>query len=267
VIATATAPVPLFFGPADGLFGVYHPPDATPRRAGAVVLCYPSGHEYLRVQRTFRNAAVALSRLGFPVLRFDYSGSGDSAGDGTDVNLARWTADVDLAIAEVQRRSGSARVGLAGLRLGASMAWLTASARHDVDALVAWDPIVDGAAWVTDLRSLEDRWLSDPARARTGTRSADMLRGFPFGRRLEESLRGLRLDAAAPHTRQTFVIDSVDRSERHSWRGRVQHLYGPRSYAVVPAFLDWDVAESVHTAVYPAQFSQALTTVFGSVMR
>jgi hypothetical protein len=265
--APPTAPVPLFFGPADSLFGVYHPPDATPRRAGAVVLCYPGGHEYLRVQRTFRNAAVALTRLGFAVLRFDYGGTGDSAGDGADADLARWSADVNAAIVEVQRRSGAARVGLAGLRLGASLAWLVASTRHDVEAVVAWDPILDGEAWVGEQRALEDRWLADASRARSAKRTAGTLLGFPFGAKLEQSLRALRLDTSAPHARQTFVIDSSDKPERHSWRGRVQHLYGPRSYAVVPAFLDWDAEEAVHTAIYPAQFSQALTTVFGAVLR
>jgi alpha/beta superfamily hydrolase len=264
---SAAAPVPLFFGPGESLFGMYHPPDAVPRRAGAVVLCYPGGHEYLRVQRTYRNAAVALARLGFAVLRFDYSGSGDSAGDGADVDLASWSADLESAIVEVQRRSGASRVGLAGVRLGGSIAWLVASARHDVEAVVAWDSVVDGDAYISDLRALEDRWLADPSRARTARHTSGTLLGFPLGARLEQSLRALRLDAAAPQTRQTFVIDSIDRPDRHSWRGRVQHRYGPRSYAVVPAFLDWDTAEAVHTAVYPAQFSQALTTVFGAVMR
>ena len=263
----AAAPAPIYFGPGEGLFGVFHPADATPRRAGAIVLCYPSGHEYLRVQRTFRNAAVALTRLGFAVLRFDYSGTGDSAGDGSEATLSRWRADLDAAIAEVQRRSGAARVGLAGLRLGASIAWLTAAARRDVDAVVAWDPIVDGHAWVEAQRALEDRWLADPSRVRSAARTAETLLGFPFPTALEQSLREMRLETAAPQTRQTFVIDSADTPARHSWRGRVQHLYGPRSYAVVPAFLDWDTAESVHTAVYPAQFAQALTTVFGAVMR
>ena len=261
------APVPLFFGPGEGLFGVYHPADATPRRAGAIVLCHPNGHEYLRVQRTFRNAAVALTRLGFAVLRFDYSGTGDSAGDGSDATLSRWCEDLGAAIAEVQRRSGAARVGLAGLRLGASIAWLTAATRRDVDAVIAWDPVVDGNPWVDGQRALEDRWLADPSRARAAARTPGILLGFPFPAALEQSLRELRLETAAPQTRQTFVVDSADTPDRHSWRGRVQHLYGPRSYAVVPAFLDWDAADAVHTAVYPAQFSQALTTVFGAVMR
>jgi dienelactone hydrolase len=219
------------------------------------------------VQRSFRNAAVALTRLGFAVLRFDYSGSGDSAGDGTDASLPRWSSDLDAAIAEVLRRSGATRVGLAGVRLGASIAWLVASARHDVEAVVAWDPIVDGKGWVDEQRALEDRWLADSSRARSGKRTAGTLLGFPFPALLEDSLRALRLDSAAPETHQAFVIDSADKPERHSWRARIQHRYGAHSYAVVPAFPDWDTADSVHTAMYPAQFSQALCTIFGAVMR
>lgn len=261
------APVPLFFGPADRLFGVYHPPDAAPRRAGGIVLCYPGGHEYLRVQRTYRNAAVALARLGFPVLRFDYSGCGDSAGDGAEADLATWSADLDTAIAEVQRRAGASRVALAGVRLGASIAWLAASARQDVEALVAWDPIVDGDAYVNDQLALEDRWLADPSRARTARRTEGTLLGFPFNARLEQSLRLLRLDPAGPRTRQAFLVDSVDTPERHALRARIHGLYGPKSFAVVPAFPDWDSAEAVHTAVYPPQFSQALSSVFGALVR
>jgi len=266
--STSTAvPVPLFFGAADALFGVYHPPDAVPRRAGAIVLGYPGGHEYLRVQRTYRNAAVALARLGFAVLRFDYSGCGDSAGDGADADLARWSADLDAAIAEVQRRAGATRVGLAGVRLGASIAWLAAASRQDVDAIVAWDPVIDGEVYVNDLLALEERWLADPSRAQTARRTSGTLLGFPFGARLEQAVRALRLDPAAPRTRQVFVVDSADRPERHAWRDRIHGLYGPKSYAIVPAFPDWESAEAVHTAVYPPQFSQALGAVFGALVR
>jgi alpha/beta superfamily hydrolase len=265
--AVPAAPAPLFFGPEDGLFGVYHPPDAVPRRAAAIVLCYPAGHEYLRVQRSFRNAAAALARLGFPVMRFDYSGTGDSAGEGSDRDLAAWTRDLAAAIAEVKRRSGARRVALAGLRLGGSIAWLEASARDDVDALVAWDPVVDGQSYVEDLLALEQRWLADSSRVRTARRTPGTLLGFPFGDALDGGLRALELGAHLPRTRLTFVVDSIDRPDRQAWRARIRELYGVRSCAIVPAFTDWDAADAIHTAVYPAQFSQALASVFGSLVR
>ena len=266
MIAAATTPVPLFFGPADSLYGVYHPPDASPRRAGAIVLCHPGGHEYLRVQRIYRNAAVALARLGFAVLRFDYSGCGDSAGDGTESDLAAWSADLDAAIGEVQRRAGASRVALAGVRLGASLAWRAACDRQDVDALVAWDPVMDGSAYVDELLALEARWLADPSRAKSARRTPGTLLGFAFPPRLEQSLRALRIEPAGPRT-AVFVVDSIDDPSRHPLRDRVQQVYGPKSYAVVPAFTDWDAAAAVHTAVYPPQFAQALGAVFAALVR
>lgn len=265
--AAPAVPAPLYFGPAGELFGVYHAPDATPRRAGAIVLCYPAGHEYLRVQRSFRNAAAALARLGFPVFRFDYSGTGDSGGDGTTGDLDSWRRDLDAAIAEVKRLSGATRVGVAGLRLGASIAWIEASSRDDIDALVAWDPVIDGASHVEELSALEARWLAHPSRTRTARPTPGTLLGFPFRESLAASLRGLDLAGHLPRTRGTFAVDSVDRTERQPWRARVVELYGPLSCAIVPAFTDWDVADAIHTAVYPAQFSQVLGRVFGTLVR
>jgi pimeloyl-ACP methyl ester carboxylesterase len=75
-------------------------------------------------------------------MRFDYGGTGDSAGDGGRVSLREWTADLATAIEEVRRRSGMSRVALVGQRLGASLAWSAATQRGDVDLLVLWDPIV-----------------------------------------------------------------------------------------------------------------------------
>ncbi len=269
-MSTAAAPVvpaPLYFGPAGELFGVYHAPDAAPRRAGAIVLCYPGGHEYLRVQRSFRNAAASLARLGFPVFRFDYSNTGDSAGDGASADLACWRRDLGAAIAEAKRLSGSTRVALAGLRLGASLAWMEASSRDDVDAVVAWDPIIDGAAYVEELFALEGRWLADPSRVRSARRTPGTLLGFPFSESLGAALRDLDLAPHFPKTRGAFAVDSIERPERQAWRAKLVELYGPLACAIVPAFTDWDAAAAIHTAVYPAQFSQVLARVFGTLVR
>ena len=69
-----------FFGnPGSPLYGSYESPSASVRRDCGIVLCYPLMAEYLRSHRAFRQLAVRLAEAGFPVLRFDYFGSGDSA--------------------------------------------------------------------------------------------------------------------------------------------------------------------------------------------
>ena len=69
-----------WFGPEEGpLFGWLHWPDDGTARAG-VVVCPPSGYEAVCAHRTLRVVAERLAERGFAVLRFDYDGTGDSAG-------------------------------------------------------------------------------------------------------------------------------------------------------------------------------------------
>ena len=54
-----------------------------------MVLCYPGGQEYIRSRRAFRQLAIRLSSAGFPVLRFDYHGCGDSSGDDDEGKISQ----------------------------------------------------------------------------------------------------------------------------------------------------------------------------------
>jgi len=72
---------PFYFGSPDKLlFGCYHEPTLGRRRKCAVVVCQPVGHEYINSHRALRQLAARLCDAGFPVLRFDYYGCGDSSG-------------------------------------------------------------------------------------------------------------------------------------------------------------------------------------------
>lgn len=145
---------PFYFGDrAHRLFGVYSPPRGVRgSKARAVLLCNPWGQEYLRAHRSMRQLGQLLGDAGFHVLRFDYFGTGDSAGDLSEATLSSWTANITTAIEELLDLSGASRVGLIVLRLGAPLAAAVARDRPEmVDALVMWDPIVSGSAYVTQL--------------------------------------------------------------------------------------------------------------------
>ena len=80
---------PLYFGERTRrLFGVYTPAHAAGRPARGVVLCHPWGQEYLHAHRSLRKLGDLLAAAGFDVLRFDYFGTGDSAGDLPEASLA-----------------------------------------------------------------------------------------------------------------------------------------------------------------------------------
>lgn len=146
-------PQPFFFGRASRRkFGCYDRPVAGPFRQTAIVLAYPFGHEYVRAHRPYRRLARALTEVGFPVLRFDYSGCGDSAGGDELASLEVWTQDVTEAIDAIHARCSAASLCLIGGRLGAAIALRVAAEREDVRSLVLWDPVVSGPDYV---RSLE----------------------------------------------------------------------------------------------------------------
>ena len=60
------------------LFGMLHKPAGSPRLG--FVTCHPFAEEKLWSHRVFVSAARALAQAGHAVLRFDFSGAGDSGG-------------------------------------------------------------------------------------------------------------------------------------------------------------------------------------------
>jgi alpha-beta hydrolase superfamily lysophospholipase len=202
---------PLFFGSQPRvLFGVYHPPAARVALGQGVVLCYPFGQEYMRAHRAFRQLAMMLSRKGFHVFRFDYYGTGDSAGAGEEVTVDQWVEDVGTAVDELKDTAGLDRVSLVGLRLGAALATLAASCRTDIESLVLWSPVVDGGAYLTELR--EARGSEAPA----GAGDTVNVLGFPLTPALEAGLGALALaDVRGVRARRSAVIHS-DPGEPHA---------------------------------------------------
>jgi len=199
---------PIYFGSGERrLFGVYTPARGGTATARAIVLCHPFGQEYLRAHRSLRQLAAMLANSGIHVLRFDYHGTGDSAGEMTGASLAGWKKDIETAIEELRDTCGAARVGLLGLRLGATLAAQVVVARpKDVDALVLWDPIVSGRAYLEELRH-----SADPVRARPAESGGGFeVLGFPLTAAMAGEMAAADLAAAVPGLQaKTLVIASA----------------------------------------------------------
>ncbi len=85
-----------------------------------VVIVPPIGYEYWSSHRTLRTLAERLAGRGCCALRFDFDGTGDSAGDQWDPARVRaWLNGVDHA-ADALRRWGVTTLVLVGLRVGGS---------------------------------------------------------------------------------------------------------------------------------------------------
>jgi pimeloyl-ACP methyl ester carboxylesterase len=143
-----------WFGPKERrAFGWFHAP-VVPSRAMGIVMCPPLGHEMLCTHRAYRHLAERLAEGGFPVLRFDYHGTGDSSGsDLEDDRVGAWLATIDDAIA-IMREAGVASVALFGMRAGGTFAAAAAARRGDVDALALVAPCASGSAFLRELRAM-----------------------------------------------------------------------------------------------------------------
>lgn len=173
----------LFFGSSQRqLFGAYHaPPTSRPAR-GAVLLCAPWGQEYQNSHRINRRLAVQFSEQGYHALRFDYYGTGDSAGDREAGTLATWLEDSNAALTELRDMCGFERVSTFGIRLGAVIAWRLAAMRADIPKVMMWDPVISGSDYLRELEQAQseiDRWsLTSPPRP-TPAQGKNLL-GFPM---------------------------------------------------------------------------------------
>jgi dienelactone hydrolase len=129
-----------------------HEPTGTRAERG-VVFCPAIGCEQVHSYRSVRRACDALAEAGVAALRFDYLGTGDSAGDETEWRFAIWLANVRDAIGWLERHLGSERIDLIGLRIGATLALKIAEERP-VEKLVLWAPVVKGKRFVREMRML-----------------------------------------------------------------------------------------------------------------
>jgi pimeloyl-ACP methyl ester carboxylesterase len=197
---------PFYFGEsAEPLLGLHHPPSGGRARSVGVAILNPFGDEYLRAHRSLRQLADRLAGAGFHVLRFDYFGCGDSAGEDHDGRLGRWVDDAAVAVEELEALASSSRVALVGLRLGASLAIRLAGRRPGADHLVLWDPVGDGRLYLKELDAAHEVCMRENARRATGAADAQPPErlGFPLPDPLRAEIEALDLfgqaTAPAPH--------------------------------------------------------------------
>lgn len=202
--------LPVVFGaPERAIVGFFHPPADGAARRAPVVLVSPLGHEAMCVHRTYRALAQHLATRGFPALRFDLPGTGDSAQDAAaPTSVTGWVDGVRAAIDEVRVRAGDGPVTLFGLRFGAALAALAAAGDGRVGDLVLWAPALPGKTYVRDLRAarlLERSKIPVPKRADGG----EEIMGYLFSRELLAEMSAVEVPAAT-RVRRALVVPRND---------------------------------------------------------
>ena len=200
-----------FFGqPESQLFGVYHKPRGKKRQATrAALICPPIGQEYIRTHWSLRLMANQLARNGVHVLRFDYSGIGDSAGSIEEItSVSRWQDDIEAAIDHLKSQSGATSVMLIGQRFGSWLATEVARFRDDVNSVVCWEPVVEGQQYLDRLREMHrlmiDLWVCKMATPDND--QVEEILGSQYQRSLLNEIEAAILDfdsVEQPH----FIVD------------------------------------------------------------
>jgi exosortase A-associated hydrolase 2 len=143
---------PLFLARPDGArFALFHAPAG--RCRAAVLYLHPFAEEMNRARRMAALQSRALAANGVVVLQLDLHGCGDSSGDFADATWDGWLGDVAHALDWLRARCG-VPVTLWGLRLGALLG--LAHARRDpaIASLLLWQPVLGGAAHLTQFLRL-----------------------------------------------------------------------------------------------------------------
>jgi exosortase A-associated hydrolase 2 len=196
------APAEAFFlGSGRGeRYCLYHAPHGAAR--GAFVYVHPFAEEMNKSRRMAALQARALAARGYGVLQIDLKGCGDSGGALDEARWDHWKDDVGAASAWLAQRLGLP-VGLWGLRLGAVLALdYAATARAPVAQLLLWQPVLHGAAFMTQFLRLRVAagMLGDDAQATLGTRELRAIlqagetlevAGYPLAPRLVAAIDAL----------------------------------------------------------------------------
>ena len=138
---------PVVFANSDGLklFGIVHHPSPGKLRPTPIILLSPGIKSRVAPHRLYVKLARRLAGMGFRVLRFDFSGLGDSEGlvheataaefYGT-VQLGRYVRDTQAAMDWMEKEYQASRFILAGLCGGAITGLLAGANDERVDSLI-----------------------------------------------------------------------------------------------------------------------------------
>lgn len=139
------------------IVGVMHLPNGRGRLPVALLLHGFTGTR-TESHRMFVKLSRRLAEHNIASLRFDFRGSGDSAGDFENLTIRSQIADALEAIRFLARhkRVNSRRLALIGMSMGGAIAaHVVARERTRVKTLVLWAPVAEGAGILDGLSTPE----------------------------------------------------------------------------------------------------------------
>ena len=129
--------------------GVLSEPLTDPRDTGWL-LCHSFGMEQMTLLLTDVGIARRMSAAGFPVLRFQCQGYGDSSDIYAHPDPSTHLRDTQQALEQMRELTGLTNIGTLGARFGGTIAALIAD-RNDLPYTILISPEVSGKAFAKEL--------------------------------------------------------------------------------------------------------------------
>ena len=219
------------------IVGMLHLPDGRGRVPGVLLLHGFTGHK-AEIHRMFVKLSRKLAAHGIASLRFDFRGSGDSAGEFEEMTIRSQVADATEALKFLtrQKRVNAKCLAIVGLSMGGAIAsHVVGREKGRIKSLVLLAPVAEGAGILDELATPE----AVASLAQTGiTDHGGNLVGVEFIRQFAE-MKPLRevAKAACPvllmHGEKDDVVPSYhsDLYERvlHSHKRMVKKVIVPQA--------------------------------------
>ncbi len=135
----------VFKAQGEQVVGMLHVPAKAKGRCPGIVFFHGFTGTKVEAHRMFVKMARTLTGAGFVVLRFDFRGCGDSAGDFSTLTVARELADARAALKflRARREVDAKRVGVLGLSMGGLVAAMMLGEDPGIRAAALWAPVAN----------------------------------------------------------------------------------------------------------------------------
>jgi exosortase A-associated hydrolase 2 len=116
----------------------------------SLLVAEPFGEEKRCAARMLVRLARKLCQQRVATLKFDFSGSGDSAGDSSQAQWSHWLQELEAAAQLLRGESKAPKMALLGARAGALLA-AQCAATNPVQALLLAEPLLSGQEILDEL--------------------------------------------------------------------------------------------------------------------
>jgi pimeloyl-ACP methyl ester carboxylesterase len=199
---------PVYLPGAEPVFGFFHGVGERTPRGPAVLMCTPFGWGEAHSHRRRREWATHLAGAGYPILRLDLPGTGDSGGSPRDpARVAAWTEALGVAAAWLHDVTACDRVAAIGISLGGLVVCCSVAAGAPIDEVVLWAVPSRGRRFLHELRAFacmqEEAHGTPPDDASSGAAAdGSIAAGYVLSAETVKSLEDLDLsELRLPHGR------------------------------------------------------------------